>query len=272
LLASAAEAGDRPFVETSIARLFASRLSLTHMERGISVISGPWGIGKTTALDAFVAAQEFQAVVVKVDPGSSKRGATPIAVMQLVIEAMHEMTERRNVRGTLSNAYWSLRKMIFDEFVDVIGTDQMEWEHHRFTIIFDEAQYLSRDAIEMLRFWNDGDRTTTPIPIGLVFVGNNEFALQEDNSGQSVLSGAVRSRALFIDCLEYADISDSDLILFLQSRGIDDAAAIAATVTYFSQPRVRRDFRQVERFVGIFKRKAGDGAVTAKIVRDVLSP
>jgi hypothetical protein len=35
-----------PFVETTVARLMLSRMRTTHEERGITVISGPWGIGK----------------------------------------------------------------------------------------------------------------------------------------------------------------------------------------------------------------------------------
>lgn len=262
---------ERPFVETSIARQLLSRLSLTHEERGISVIAGPWGIGKTTSLKAFAAAHESVCVLVKVDPGSSKRGATPIAVMQLAIEAMRPLRGRSD-RASLSNAYWTLRQMLHNSLCDLFEADAHNLGYQpRFTFILDEAQFLSRDAIEMLRFWNDGDRGATPFPVGLAFVGNNEFALHEDVSGQSVISGAVRSRALFIESLEYADVSNADLTLFLRSRGITDADAINAFISYFSGPRVRRDLRNAERFISVFKRRAGDDPVTAEIVRSVLN-
>ncbi|CAN5475745.1 hypothetical protein BH09PSE4_BH09PSE4_06920 [soil metagenome] len=262
---------ERPFVETSIARLLRARLTVTHEERGITVISGPWGIGKTTALDAFEEDHEGQCVVVKIDPGSSKRGATPIAVMQLAIEAMRPLSGRSE-RATLSNAYWTLRQMVYDSLCRNFGEDAHNVEYMpRFTFIFDEAQFLSKDAIEMLRFWNDGDRGTTPFPVGLVFVGNNEFALKEDASGNSVLSGAVRSRLLFEEQLEYANVSDLDLTLFVQSRGITDPAAIGEFVSYFSRGR-RRDLRNAERHVTFCKRRAGDGPVTVEIVRGLLSP
>ena len=141
-----------------------------------------------------------------------------------------------------------------------------------FTVIFDEAQYLSKDAIEMLRYWNDRDRTTAPFPIGLVFIGNKEFALTENRSGQSIISGAVRSRALFIEELDYINITDADLKAFCKSRGIENSKAIAAFVRYFSKPRVKRDLRTAEQLLSAIRRRAGDKPVSAEIVDSILNP
>jgi hypothetical protein len=143
-------------------------------------------------------------------------------------------------------------------------------EQPRFTFIFDEAQYLSREAIEMLRYWNDTDRTTTPIPVAIVFIGNNEFSLEEDSAGQSVISGAVRSRAFFIEPLDYADITDQDLILFAQSRGVTDAGAIAEIVRYYSSPRISRDLRHVERILATLSRRSNGAPVTAATVHEFI--
>lgn len=279
--------GARPFVETSIARLLLNRLRITHEERGISVFSGPWGIGKTTAIDAFAAEHPSHCVIVKVEPSNGKSGASQGAVMKQSIEAMLPLarcygapsrTAARNGRPILSSSHWSLRLNIYNRLCEWPPYEDFDRAKSYgdpgipplFTFIFDEAQYLSREAIEMLRFWNDHDRSTTPIPVGLVFIGNNEFSLEEDVGGQSALSGAVRSRALFIEPLDYTDITDADLVMFAQSRGVIDAGAIASLVRYYSSPRIKRDLRNVERMLATLKRRAGGDPVTEPIVQQVL--
>jgi len=259
------------------ARLMLSRMELTHEERGITVISGPWGIGKTTAIDTFAKQHEYECAVVKVEPGPTKRGATCGGVMQRVVEALRRMNDRPT--GTqLSNSTWTLRQMIYNLLSDICDVDICRSEFAEgsrsvwpmFTFIFDEAQYLSKEAIDLLRFWNDQDRTSTPFPVGLIFVGNNEFAMAESLGGESVLSGAVRSRLLFELPLSYAHLSDTDLTLFAQSRGILDTGAIREFVTYFSQPRVKRDLRTAERLLKLCRRHAQDGQITQSIVREIL--
>lgn len=267
-----AENDAKPFVDTTVARLMLSRMALTHEECGITVISGPWGIGKTTAIDSFAAENEFQCAVVKVEPGVTKRGATAGRVLQCTVEALRRMTGR-HVGTQLSNSTWTLRQMIFSQLAELFDYKEADYDPGTFppfTFIFDEAQYLSREAIDLLRFWNDRDRTSTPFPVSLIFVGNNEFALAESLGGESVLSGAVRSRLLFEVPLAYTHINDTDLTLFAQSRGVTDGSALREFVAYFSQPRVRRDLRTAERYLTMCRRHAGDGPVTHSIIREVL--
>jgi len=269
LPASAPEESPRPFVETTIARHLLNRLRMTHEEKAISVFSGPWGIGKTTALDAFHEAHEGSCVIVKVEPGMRGKGAAPARVIQFVAESLQHQAGKP--RAIVSTGYLALRQLIYTHMLDMFGPECVELRPD-FTFIFDEAQYLSREAIEMLRYWNDGDRCTTPFPVGLVFVGNNEFSLQEDMSGHSAISGAVRSRALFIEPLDYTDVTDTDLVLFAQSRGIGDAAAIAAIVAHYSAPRAKRDLRNVERLLATLQRRAAGQPVTRQIVQSFLNP
>lgn len=263
-----------PFVDTTVARLMLSRMEITHEETGITVVSGPWGIGKTTAIDAFVAQHECQCAVIKVEPGTTKRGATGGKVMQGVVEALR-LLSGRPVGTQLSNSTWTLRQMIYNllgeifEYGEEGGFEPGRFP--RFTFIFDEAQYLSKEAIDILRFWNDRDRTSTPFPVGLIFVGNNEFAMAESLGGESVLSGAVRSRLLFEVPLAYTHINDTDLTLFAQSRGVTDATALREFVAYFNQSRVRRDLRSAEKLLTACRRKAGEGQIISHvIVREVL--
>jgi DNA transposition AAA+ family ATPase len=280
---------ERPFVATTVARHLLSRLRVTHQERGISVFSGPWGIGKTTAINAFAAEKFGSCVIVKVEP-RGKKGASPVSVMKQAVEELSPLIRAgskdrrlaRTGRAATRDSHWHLRLNIYNllsEWEPLIEyrreveyAEELEVavsvEQPRFTFIFDEAQYLSREAIEMLRYWNDTDRTTTPIPVGIIFIGNNEFSLEEDSAGQSVISGAVRSRAFFIEPLDYGDITDQDLVLFAQSRGVTDAGAIAEIVRYYSSPRISRDLRHVERILATLSRRSNGAPVTAATVHE----
>lgn len=258
------------FVETTVAKHMLSRMQMTHDECGITVISGPWGIGKTTAIDAFENENKGRCAVVKVEPGATtSKGATSGKIMQLTVEALRQLN-RQSTGTQLSNSTWTLRQMInsrLSEHMQYMTDMGLVLPH--FTFIFDEAQYLSKDAIEVLRFWNDGDRTTTPFPVGLIFVGNNEFAMEESLGGDSVLSGAVRSRLLFELPLAYSHLTDTDLTLFAQSKGVTDAGALGEFVRYFNLPRIKRDLRLANRLLDICLRDAPDGMVDATTVRRV---
>lgn len=146
----------------------------------------------------------------------------------------------RTPQATLSNAYWSLRQMLYNstaEWLSQSGKNFPAPDDAKFSIVVDEAQYLCRDAIEILRFWNDADRTITPFPIGLAFIGNSEFVLEDNPSGQSVLSGAVRSRALFVEALSYEYVIDDDVSSFLGDCGPYDDHAILFMLRYFRRER-----------------------------------
>ena len=270
----ASELKARPFVETGVARHLLSRLRVIHEDRGIAVISGPWGIGKTTAINEFTRERDGESVVVKIEPGTSKSGASPVAVMQAVVKALAPWVRHSSHLPVISTAYWKMKLLVGTYIEQMHGFDAGELIETPplLTLIFDEAQYLSPASIEMLRYWNDDDRTVTPFPLGLAFVGNNEFSLEDSRSGQSVISGAVRSRALFIEALDYLDITDADITLFLHSREVRDSAAVASVVAYYNGARVKRDLRNVERMIETLKRRAGDHPVTGEIVRSFLNP
>lgn len=261
-----------PFVETTVARTMLARMRTTHVECGITVISGPWGIGKTSAIDAFEREFHGNCAVVKVEPAPSSRGLKSLRMLQLVIEALKRL-QGRLVGGYLGNSPWMLKQNVEGLLKDWASERERDapWPP-TFTVIFDEAQHLSREAIELLRYWNDPDRCSMPFPVGLIFVGNNEFAMQENLTGESVLSGAVRSRLLFEVPLSYKHLSDTDLTLLLQSRGVTEPAALEEFIAFFSHPRISRDLRQMERYLKLCLRKADGGAVTGQIARDILQP
>lgn len=271
---SEADNAPLPFVETTVARLMLARMRATHQERGITVISGPWGIGKTSAIDAFEREFQGRCVVVKVEPAPTARGLKILRMYQLVLQAM-KVLQGYSSTGYLGTSPYALRqeieRLLNDWSIEQDGIDG-PYPPSPFTLIFDEAQYLSREAIEQLRYWNDPDRCSMPFPVGLVFVGNNEFAMQESISGESVLSGAVRSRLLFEVPLSYEHLTDTDITLLLQSRGVTDAAALEEFVAFFSHRRIKRDLRQMERYLKLCLRKADGGPITGQIARDILQP
>lgn len=266
---SAAVKPAAPIVQTSVVRFIQTRLQVTHQDRAICVISGPWGIGKTTAVEAFARANSDCCLIVKIEQGSMTRGASPVFVLQQTIETLRPIIGRSQ-RASLSNAYWSLRQMLYNcmrEWRAYLNEREAPCGSQPLSIIFDEAQYLSRDAIEMLRFWNDEDRTVMPEPVGLMFLGNSEFALRESASAPSVLSGAVRSRALFLETLTYGDVSDEDVSQFLRSKGEYEDEALVLLLRHFKQPRVRRDFRSMDRIDRSIRRQEGSKPISAESVR-----
>ena len=117
----------------------------------------------------------------------------------------------------------------------------------RLTIVLDEAQNLSREAIELLRYLNDEGAGYAPFQVGLLFMGNNEFALKTGASGESVISAAVADRALFVEGLSYKDLTPEDLRLVIDQRLeiTDDALELAVANL---MKRADRSFRAVNRF------------------------
>lgn len=256
-------------VPTSIARSMGRCLCETHQQRGISIFSGPPGIGKTTAIAAFEAEYPSQVAVIKIN----RTKASIRLVMQHAVDAVRLIGSRNN--GYVYQDANQVRKQLADEI--------RHWSYNRthdyslspdpgprLTFVFDEAQNLSGGAIEALRYWNDEDRCYAPFPIGLIFVGNNEFSLKSDRFGQSVISQAVADRALFTESFEYSDLTNADIGLFLRAHGIEDEAAILALVKHYSAPRAIRSLRAVLRNIKALKDEAAGQPVTLDIVRAVL--
>jgi hypothetical protein len=234
------------FVATSLARRLLARMQDTHERRRISVFSGPPGVGKTTTIDEFVRRRPAEAIVVKV----SRRNAGEILVMQHTLEALSPLTgcSPRPSHMTI----WSLRRRVFDATLAWAGGDAAvvpaegrgRDQLPRRTVIFDEAQNLSREVIEALRYWNDGDRCYAPVPLGLIFVGNSEFSLAGAPT-ESVISAAVADRALYLQTFDYDDVSDQDLELMMAAHGGFERCAVAEILQSIRVLRSPRSFRRL---------------------------
>lgn len=168
---------------------------------------------------------------------------------------------------------WGLRRILFKSILAWAGGDAAVaplvrsadlWPKR--TIIFDEAQNLSREAIETLRYWNDGDRCYAPIPLGLVFVGNNEFSLA-GSSTESVISAAVADRALYLQTFDYDDIADRDLERFIDARGGFERDAATTILKSLEAQRTPRSFRRLSDLLDELERGVKGGHVSADDVR-----
>lgn len=256
----------KPYAATSIARKMRSRLERTHDKRAIAILAGAPGIGKTTAIDAFAEDNPGAVGVVKIE----KRNASERLVMQHVIEAVRKLTGH-NIGAYTYLESFQVRQQLARELDSWLN---IHWEQAtpRLSLIFDEAQNLSRAAIEGLRFWNDRDRCYAPFPIGLIFVGNAEFALATDGSGNSTISGAVASRALYQVEIDRDELTDEDFALVLAAHGVTDKEAVRSILRCCRASNAARDLRGLVRLIDELHDEAAGSPVTSALVNSILNP
>lgn len=261
------------YIATSIARRLIVRMHATHERRRIAVFAGPPGIGKTNAIDALNRELPDGIVVVKV----ARRNAREVLVLQHVLDAIRRLGGSPSLH--FPSSLWELRNDIFNTICGWAGAEpaaarRAEYpaaNFPRLTIIFDEAQNLSREAIESLRYWNDADRCYAPFPLGLVFVGNNEFSLQTDLDGRSVISAAVADRALYVQTFDYGDVTDDDIRLYLEAKGVLDEMPLTILVDHINDRRTSRSFRRIQDLVDELTETSGGDSVTVEAVRELLA-
>lgn len=250
-------------LNTSIMRTMIHRLDTVHERRRIAIFNGPPGIGKSTAIASFVESHRPCAFAITVkEPNASAR---------MVLESV--INELRRWRGWDWDDYIPMQaqraRRVLKHEVNLLCQEMCAGQE-RLTFIFDEAQNLSRSAIEQFRHWNDGDEFIFPFKVGLVFVGNNEFSLKAGASGESTISEAVADRALYKVPFDYTHVVNEDLALFIHARGVEEPGVVAALIHYFSMPRARRSLRAVADRVDELHLIAGDQPVTLETVRAVL--
>jgi DNA polymerase III delta prime subunit len=264
---------DSRYVATSVSRRIIARMQATHERRRISVFSGPPGIGKTTAIDQWRRGRPDAIAVVKIGRQNAKEAMT----LQHTLEAVRRLTGESFTY--VPTSIWELRKDLFGAIcrwadADPLAARKGEYDpaaFGRLTIVYDEAQNLSRQAIEALRYWNDSDRCYAPFPVGLVFVGNSEFSLAGGPDGSSVISAAVADRALYIQSLEYDELTDDDISLVVQDRGVEQFSAVAEIVRAFKGPRAVRSLRRVLDIIDDAICIAAGGPITQDAVRSALN-
>lgn len=256
-------------IDTSVLRRLVARMQRTHERRRASFFVGPPGIGKSTAIEAFRAANPGSVVVARV----MKRGVTGPQALQQLLLALRTRTGRETTYVT--NATSEVQRYIAIEIEKAGGgrprSDRPE-EFPLLTIVFDEAQRLTNGAIDALRDYNEPHYLCRgTFPLGMIFVGNNELSLQASGGGASILDEGMADRLLYRERLTYDDIGQDDLERFVRSRGVSDDGAVGAIVATFSgQFAQQRSFRRISDFIDELQDEALDQPITRAIVRAVL--
>lgn len=242
------------FVPTSLARRLITKLQATHEKRRISVFAGPPGIGKTTAVDTFRERFPMAVAIIKIE----RANARELLVLELVLEAIRALAGV-HLTYSLGNLLW-LRREIYKTLERLVEQQADQGASKpRLTIVFDEAQNLSREAIEALRYWNDRDRCYAPFPIGFAFVGNNEFSLRATGSSGSTISAAVADRALYVESFEYLDVTNEDIRLYVTSRLEAYPEVAEALSGHFTHPGAPRSLRRIANLIDELYEEAPGG-------------
>lgn len=255
------------YAATPISQALLARFSRVHRYRSIGVLSGSPGVGKTTAAKRFVADHPGEALLITM-PAAGKKGLNPLAASKLVLDALWDATGSASwARPAEPGGRYTRLAGSFNHAVRAVaGLDylipDLDSVAGRLTIVLDEAQNLSREAIELLRYLNDEGSGYGPFQVGLVFMGNNEFALQSGPTGHSVISAAVADRALFVEALSYQDLTAEDLRLIVEARLEINAGALELAL-HALMARPDRSFRAATRFcLEVREEAAATGATT----------
>jgi MoxR-like ATPase len=251
-------------LDTTVHAFLLSRMQRTHDRRRGSIFVGPAGIGKSTAIEAFRRANAGSVQVVNV----MKRGVTANQVLQQLLRALRTHNSRPS--NYISNASEQVIQQISIEIEHAgrgLPRDARPDCFPLLTIVFDEAQRLTNDAMDVLRGYNEKHYICVgTFPIGMIFVGNEKLSL-EDRSGVNLLDEGIWDRFLFREKLSYGLILAGDIALFAKSLGVEDEDAIRLIVRRFSGERVVRSFRQIEGFIDRCIDEACGGPITVDIVR-----
>ncbi len=138
------------YIPTSISEAAYKLIRYCQLEKGIVVIDGDAGIGKTKAAAKYIQDNPTTAVYVKTAPSTS----SVRSLLRIIARAL-KLTE--NLRTE------ELSQMIQERLRQ---TDKV--------IIIDEAQNLKFKALEEIRGWVDEDIMTGKPGIGIVLIGNVE--------------------------------------------------------------------------------------------------
>jgi DNA polymerase III delta prime subunit len=241
-----------PFVETSLSRHLTIRLKTTQDARSYMIFSGNWGVGKSETLYRFARTHKGKSLLLTVERGARKVGTLQIHLMEQIIRMLREVLNKKPLK-TYPHGFHSCQEALlplFCEYFDVFY-QHMPFDDNgpKLLLIFDEAQFLSRLSIEMLRAWGDGTSASVPYPMAIALVGNDEFDVKPTNRDESQISGAVDSRALFVEKFGDYDLLDDDLLAIMHSRGLTNPDCTDRFIAYFSQDGMRRDLRRLDNFM-----------------------
>ncbi len=138
------------YIPTSISESAYKLIRYCQLEKGIVVIDGDAGIGKTKAAGKFIQDNPSTTVYLKASPSTG----TVRSLLKMLARALKLPDNQRT---------YELSQNIQEK---LIQTDKI--------IIIDEAQNLKYTALEEIRGWVDEDIMTGKPGIGIVLIGNVE--------------------------------------------------------------------------------------------------
>jgi hypothetical protein len=262
------------FVKTSISSKVLAFAEDTHRRRRISCIAGPPGIGKTEALLAFRHSHPEEVVITKI----AQPNARPGLCMRLVAEAIRDSIPYERPYF-MPSGHYEVRNHIFNMLCDRDGFSvraghDRQYRAEQFTpltVIIDEAQNLSREFVDQIRFWSDRDSRYAPFPIGFFLVGNSDLILRPDGRGHPQVSRAIGDRLLHSRTFSYADVLDDDLLLFADSRADLSEDVRAEIVREYGAKGAVRSLRTLSDALDEAREDSNDGEITVDILGEVFA-
>jgi type II secretory pathway predicted ATPase ExeA len=246
--------GEAPFVMTNVARHMMGLIEVTHQRQRMSAFAGPVGIGKTRAISALADQCPKEMAVVKI------AGEENISEIQFLLSVTNQLRSKMGREHIISKQLGrsTVRRAFRTTLVDWVHNEKKPDRQKR-TLIIDEAQSLSRGAITGLRFWNDQDDCLGPYPLGIIFVGNHEFALRRFGGGQSTLSLAVADRLLYMENYKYEHVADEDIRSYIEAFNVATDEAIDLLIRNLGRLSPTRSLRSVNRLLDDLKMHADGG-------------
>lgn len=138
------------YVPTTVSEDVYATLRYCHLERGIAVVYGDAGIGKTKAAEQYIRNNPAACIYVQASPVTGNLGA----FLKVLARKMRIQSTRNKLDLVLA---------IRDRLAD---TNRL--------LIVDEAQHLKYSTLEEIRTWGDTDPESGKPGIGIVLMGNAE--------------------------------------------------------------------------------------------------
>lgn len=138
------------YVHTSISDDVYKAIRYCQLNKGITVLHGDAGVGKTMAAEQYAVDNPGTALYLQVSPVTGSLGS----FLKYLARAL-----RISERGSKLNMIFAIREKLD-------GTDRV--------LIIDEAQHLKLSALEEIRTWAEPSTIKGKQGIGIVLVGNTE--------------------------------------------------------------------------------------------------
>lgn len=262
---------NQEYIATSISKAIMLRLDKVHRRRRIGIYAGPPGIGKTVTLERFQAENEGRVAIATLQPGP-KGGVGAIMAGQHMLQAIgnvvghgwgdhHRLSDRLDLTSTIHSAICDWAGIPIHER----RRGGSGYDVPPLTLIFDEAQYLSRDAMEYLRFIFDAKTSHTPVKVSMFFIGNAELALAPLETGNNVFSDSFGDRCFEPEVWNYSHVTDDDLRLVADHLCSIEPDAMALIIRYFAARRDRSFRRLTDHLDELTEEAAGQTITTAHV-------